>query len=390
MSYTWGSSSTRIIASKLYEVCSGSQEQGHYQRKRMRQRIGFCTTSDDVRIAYATAGRGKPLLRVGGWMTHIEHDWESPIWHHWLRELTRDHTLARFDIRGSGLSDRAVVGQTLDAWVRDVEAVVDSLGWRQFPILGVCQGAAIAILYALRHPERVTHLVLYNAYAQGAFARGMSDYRVKEAEALGHMIEVGWARKTGAFREVFARLLSPSDAVDQISWWDDLQRLTADGAAAARLWRGFHEIDIRDQLPQVRVPTLAAHVKADSMVPFEAGRDLAGRIPNCRFLPLEGRNHILQPRDRGWRTFLEELRRFLSGDSHQDVVMPAHFHELTRREQAVLEHVARGRSNAAIASALSLAPKTIRNHVSNILGKLAVSSRTQLVVEARDAGFGID
>lgn len=366
------------------------KKEGGNRRERMRQRIGFCTTSDNVRIAYATAGQGRPLLRVGGWMTHIEHDWGSPVWHHWLRELTRDHTLARFDIRGSGLSDRAVGGQTLDAWVRDVEAVVDSLGWRQFPILGICQGAAIAILYALRHPERVTHLVLYNAYAQGAFAPGISGYRVKEAEALGHMIEVGWARKTGAFREVFARLLSPSDAADQISWWDELQRLTADRGTAALLWRGFHEIDIRDQLPQVRVPTLAAHVKADSMVPFEAGRDLAGRIPHCRFLPLEGRNHILQPQDPGWRTFIAEVRRFLSDDPHEGVLMPAKFHELTRREQTVLDYVARGYSNAAIASALSLAPKTVRNHVSNIFGKLAVSNRAELVVEARNAGFGID
>ncbi|MEE4303806.1 MAG: alpha/beta fold hydrolase [Wenzhouxiangella sp.] len=356
----------------------------------MRQRIGFCKTADDVRIAYATAGQGRPLLRVGGWMTHIEHDWDSPVWRHWLRELTRDHALARFDIRGTGLSDRAADGQHLDAWVRDVEAVADSLGWRRFPILGVCQGAAIAVAYAVRHPERVSHLVLYNPYAHGAFTEGMSGYRVEEAEALAGMIEVGWARKAGAFREVFARLLSPADAADQIGWWDDLQRLTTDASTAARLWRGFHEIDIRDYLPQLRAPTLVAHVKSDSMVPFEAGRDLAGRIPDCRFLPLEGRNHILQPQDPGWRPFVEELRRFLSADPRQDVRAAAQFHELTPRESQVLDQVARGLSNAAIASALSLAPKTVRNHVSNVCGKLAVSSRAELVVEARNAGFGSD
>jgi len=356
----------------------------------MRQRIGFCTTTDDVRIAYATAGQGRPLLRVGGWMTHIEHDWNSPVWRHWLRELTRDQTLARFDIRGTGLSDRAVDRQHLEAWVRDVEAVADSLGWRRFPVLGICQGAAMAVAYAVRHPERVSHLVLYNPYAHGAFADGMSGYRVDEAETLARMIEVGWARKTGAFREVFARLLSPADAADQITWWDDLQRLTTDSSTAAGLWRGFHEIDIRDRLPLVRAPTLVAHVKGDSMVPFEAGRDVAGRIPDCRFLPLEGRNHILQPKDPGWRTFVEELRRFLSADPQHDVLMAAQFHELTRRESEVLDQVARGQSNAAIAQALSLAPKTVRNHVSNVCGKLAVSNRSELVVEARNAGFGID
>lgn len=354
----------------------------------MRQRIGFCTTTDDVRIAYATAGRGRPLLRVGGWMTHIEHDWDSPIWRHWLRELTRDHTLARFDIRGSGLSDRDVNGQTLEAWVRDVEAVVDSLGWRRFPILGVCQGAAIAVTYALRHPERVSHLILYNAYSCGAFSEGMSKYRVEEAETLARMIEIGWGRKTGAFREVFARLLSPSDAPDQITWWDDLQRLTADRSTAAGLWRGFHEIDIRSQLPKLQTPTLAAHVKADDMVPFEAGRDLASRIPDCRFLPLEGRNHILQPHDPGWRPFIKEIRRFLDDNPQRGVTQPSLFHELTRRECEVLEQVARGRSNTHIADTLSLAPKTVRNHVSSICGKLAISTRSELVVEARNAGFG--
>jgi pimeloyl-ACP methyl ester carboxylesterase/DNA-binding CsgD family transcriptional regulator len=363
-------------------------EESGLRRKPMRQRIGFCTTTDDVRIAYAKAGQGRPLLRVGGWMTHIEHDWDSPVWHHWLRELTRDHTLARFDIRGTGLSDRAADGQNLEAWVRDVEAVTDSLGWRRFPVLGICQGAAIAVAYAVRHPERVSHLVLYNPYAHGAFTEGMSGYRVEEAQALAGMIEVGWARKVGAFREVFARLLSPGGAADQITWWDDLQRLTTDASTAARLWRGFHEIDIRDQLPLVRAPTLVAHVKADSMVPFEAGRDLAGRIPDCRFLPLEGRNHILQPQDPGWRVLVEELRRFLAADPQQDVLAAAQFHELTRRECEVLDQVARGLSNAAIARALSLAPKTVRNHVSNVCGKLAVSSRAKLVVEARNAGFG--
>jgi len=343
-----------------------------------------------VRIAYATAGQGRPLLRVGGWMTHLEHDWDSPVWRHWLRELTRDRTLARFDIRGTGLSDRAVEGQDLEAWVRDVEAVTDSLGWRRFPVLGICQGAAIAVAYAVRHPERVSRLVLYNPYAQGAFSEGMSGYRVEEAEALAGMIEVGWARKAGAFREVFARLLSPADAADQISWWDDLQRLTTDPRTAARLWRGFHEIDIRDHLPRVRSPTLVAHVNADAMVPFEAGRDVAGRIPDSRFVPLDGRNHILQPADPGWRPFIEELRRFLSADPQRDVRAVGQFHELTRRECQVLDQVARGLSNGAIARALSLAPKTVRNHVSNVCGKLAVSSRSELIVEARDAGFGFD
>lgn len=351
----------------------------------MRQRIGFCTASDGVRIAYATAGRGEPLMRVGGWLTHVEHDWDSPVWQPWLRELTRDHTLARFDMRGSGLSDRDVEEQGLEAWVRDLEAVADDLGWQRFPLLGICQGGAIAVSYAARHPERVSRLVLYNTYAQGAYTEGAPEKKVQEVRALASMIEVGWGRSRGTFREVFARLLSPREAGEQIAWWDELQRMTATPRDAARLWQAFNELDIRDHLPQITTPTLVAHVKGDAVAPFEEGRRVAALIPHANFLPLEGNNHVLQPTDGDWPVFVIELRRFLADDSAN--LAPADF-DLTRRERAVLELVAQGKSNVEIAEVLGIRSKTVRNHVSNIGGKLGAGSRSQLIVEARDAGFG--
>lgn len=351
----------------------------------MRQRIGFCTASDGVRIAYATAGHGEPLMRVGGWLTHVEHDWDSPVWRPWLRELTRDHTLARFDIRGSGLSDHTAGEQGLEAWVRDLEAVVEDLGWRRFPLLGICQGGAIAAAYAVRHPERVSRLVLYNTYAQGAYTDGVPEKKAREAQALAGMIEVGWGRSRGTFREVFARLFSPREAGEQIAWWEELQRRTATSRNAARLWQAFNELDIRDRLADVTTPTLVAHVKGDAVVPFEEGRRVAARIPGAGFLPLEGNNHVLQPTDGGWPVFVSELRRFLAEDG--TALAPADF-DLTKRERAVLELVARGRSNVEIAEELGIRSKTVRNHVSNIGGKLGATSRSRLIVEARDAGFG--
>lgn len=353
----------------------------------MHQRIGFSRTSDDVRIAYATAGRGEPLMRVGGWLTHVEYDWNSPVWEPWLRELTRDHTLARFDIRGSGLSDHGVNEQGVEAWVRDLEAVADDLGWQRFPLLGICQGGAIAVSYAVRHPERVSRLVLYNTYAHGAYTEGVPEAKAREARALADMIEVGWGRSRGAFREVFARLFSPREAAEQIAWWEDLQRRTASPADAARLWRAFNELDIRDRLAEVTTPTLVTHVRGDAVVPFEAGREVAARIPGADFLPLKGGNHVLQPTDDGWPMFVQALRRFLTGD---DASRPRADFELTRRERAVLELVARGRSNVEIAGELAIRSKTVRNHVSNIAGKLGASSRSRLIVEAREAGYGAD
>ncbi|WP_075109806.1 alpha/beta fold hydrolase [Halofilum ochraceum] len=353
----------------------------------MRQRIGFCSASDGVRIAYATAGHGEPLLRVGGWLTHVEYDWDSPVWEPWLRELTRDRTLARFDIRGSGLSDHDVDDQGVEAWVRDLEAVVDDLGWQRFPLLGICQGGAIAVAYAARHPERVSRLVLYNPYAQGAYTEGIPEAKAREARALAGMIEVGWGRHRGTFREVFARLFSPREAGEQIAWWEDLQRRTATPEDAARLWQAFNDLDIRESLANVTHPTLVMHVKHDAVVPFEAGREVATRIPHADFLPLDGGNHVLQPSDSGWPVFVRELRRFLAEDG--TAPLPTRF-DLTRRERAVLDLVARGQRNDEIAEQLAIRAKTVRNHVSNIAGKLGTTSRARLIVEAREAGFGTD
>lgn len=354
----------------------------------MRQQIGFCTTSDGVRVAYARAGSGPPLLRVGGWLSHVEHDWRSPVWRPWLRELTRDFSLARFDIRGSGLSDRNCSEQELDAWVRDVAAVADGLGWRRFHLMGMCQGGAIALRYAQQYPQRVKRLVLYNSYANGAFTQGVPGDKTREAEALEELINVGWGRRTGAFRELFARLLSPHEHGEQIGWWEELQRITATPEDACRLWRGFNEIDVRTELEALQCPALVTHVEGDAMVPFEMGRELAARIPGARFLPLSGNNHILQPNDPGWRPFFRELRNFLL-----DAPAPTEAHMpgvagLTRREREVLDLVARGATNDELASKLSLKRKTVRNYVSAIMEKLSISSRSQLIVEAREAGFG--
>ncbi len=357
----------------------------------MRQRISFCTTSDGVRIAYAVAGSGPPLIRVGGWLTHVERDWGSPVWQHWLRELTHSHTLARFDIRGSGLSDHDVAEQGLEAWIKDLEAVVDSLGWKRFSLIGLCQGGAIALLYTFRHPEQVSKLVLYNAYTNGAFTPGASEQNKEEAEALASMIKIGWGRKTGAFRELFARRLSPGHDVKQIDWWDELQRTTASPENAVRLWRGFHEIDVHDLLPHIHTPTLVAHVEGDDMVPFELGRSLASQLPDAHFLPLKGANHILQLEDSSWPIFIGELRRFLDDSPATAGSRAAPWvGELTSRQLMVLNLVARGQSNTEIGQALSIATKTVRNHVSAICGSLEIPTRAQLIVQAREHGFGAD
>jgi len=357
---------------------------------RMKQRIRFCTSRDDVRIAFATAGDGAPLVRVNNWFTHLELDWGNPVWRHWSEELTERRMLVRYDPRGSGLSDRDVTDFSLDAMVADLEAVVDALKLRRFPLIGLCQGGATAVAYAARHPERVSRLVLYDSYPYGAFVDAAGEKLARQARAFSQIIEAGWGRKVGAFRELFANLLMPEAAGHQLKWISELQRRSASPAAACQLWNAFNMFDIRTVAPKVTAPTLVFHVRGDAMVPFEAGRRLAAAIPNARFLPLEGRNHILRAEEPAWLTFKKELNEFLDGDEQADDSAAQEFAALTAREREILDFIARGQTNSQIAGCLRIAEKTVRNHVTSVFSKLGTQHRSQAIVIARKAGLGRD
>jgi len=354
---------------------------------RSSQQIRFCTSFDGTRIAHATAGTGPPLVRVANWVTHLELDWEGPIWPPWFEALSRDHTLVRYDLRGCGLSDRPVDDLSLDAWVRDLEAVVDALGLDRFSLLGLCQGGSIAVAYAARHPARVRRLLLYDTYTHGALVEGQRIFERVRAEALTQMIKVGWGRRNAAFRKVFVDLLVPEGSREQQRWLAELQRQSTSPEMAARLWRAFHEIDIRDVAPRVQAPSLVFHVKNDAMIPFQMGCRLASLIPEARFVPLDGNNHILLPEEPAWERFVSELHGFLADDGVPATEADG-FCELTPREREVLDLMAQGISNGQIAEELFISPKTVRNHVSRIFSKLDVGRRAEAIVQAREAGFG--
>jgi pimeloyl-ACP methyl ester carboxylesterase/DNA-binding CsgD family transcriptional regulator len=354
----------------------------------MKQTIRFCTSRDGVRIAFATAGHGPPIVRVNNWFTHLEIDWESPVWQHWLEAFVQRHTLIRHDPRGSGLSDRSVTDFSLDAWVADLEAVVDAAGLRRFPLFGLCQGGSVAIAYAARHPDRVSRLVLYSAYPHGAYVDSAAEKTARQAQTLAQMIEIGWGRDAGAFREVFANLLMPDGGKEQLKWIGELQRRSASPETACRLWNAFHAFDIRTEAGKVSVPTLVFHVRGDAMVPFEAGRQVASMIPNARFVPLESKNHILLPHEKAWSVFRNELDDFLRADEPVKTAATGELSGLTAREREVLDRVARGLSNGEIAKLLRISEKTVRNHLTTIFAKLGLASRAQAIVTAREAGLG--
>lgn len=277
----------------------------------MEQTVRFCTAQDGVRIAYATIGTGPPLVKAANWLNHLEYDWQSPVWRHWLMELARSHTLIRYDERGCGLSDWQVDDFSLEAWVSDLETVVEAFGLEKFPLLGISQGGPVAISYATRHPEKVSQLILYGAYAQGWKKRNFSKAETDQHRALNNLIKVGWGHDNPAFRQVFSMLFMPDATAEQLHWFTELERVSTSPENAARFYEAFGVIDVLDLLPKISVPTLVLHVRDDTRVPVEAGRQLAAMIPGARFVLLEGKNHILLENEPAWSRFLSEVRRFL-------------------------------------------------------------------------------
>jgi len=355
----------------------------------MNQNIRFCTSRDGTQIAFATAGQGPPLVRVNNWFTHLELDWESFVWQHWSLALVENRTLVRYDPRGSGLSDRNARDFSLDAMVSDLEAVVDALDLPRFSLLGLCQGGLVALAYAARHPQRVNRLVLYDSYLHGAFAGEANSRLAQQARTFSNLIEMGWGRKVGAFREMFASLLMPdTNDARQLKSIDDMQRLSASPEAACQLWNAFHAFDVRAEAPKVKTPALVFHVRGDAMVPFEAGRLLAAAIPNARFVPLEGKNHILRDSEPAWPVFTAALNAFLQGAEPLNAAGSVSLKAFTPRETQVLDAIAGGLTNPEIAALLGIAEKTMRNHVTHIFAKLGATSRSQAIVIARKAGLG--
>jgi pimeloyl-ACP methyl ester carboxylesterase len=278
----------------------------------LRQEVHFCRAEDGVRIAYAAVGHGPPLVKTANWLSHLEYDWESPVWSAFLQAIAAEYRLIRYDARGNGLSDWEVEDLSFEASVRDLESVVDASDLDRFPLLGMSQGCAVSIDYAVRHPERVSHLVLYGGFARGRRKRG-SQQEIMNSEAVLTLMRQGWGQENPAFRQLFTSLFIPGGSTEQMQWYNDLQRITTSPENAVRLRQVVDEIDVTDLLPRVKSPTLVLHCRNDAMQPFEEGRRIAAGIPGARFVALEGSNHIILESDPGWSRLLHEINIFLKG-----------------------------------------------------------------------------
>lgn len=359
----------------------------------MEQEIRFCESFDGTHIAYATIGEGPPFVKAANYMSHLDYDHKSPVWRHWLIELSRHHNFVRYDERGCGLSDWNVDELSVDVWVRDLESVVEELALERFPLLGISQGGPVAIEYAVRNPKRVSHLILYGTYAKGRFKRQLSPRDIEEAHTLLKLMKIGWGQEVDAFRQVFTSLFMPGASAEQTNWFNELQRRCTSPENAIRLETAFYNIDISDRLSQITVPTLVLHARNDQMIPFKEGRSLGTTIPGAQFVPLDSNNHILLEDEPAWQRFLAEVYRFVGVQiaAPQEV---DHRHNmeilesLTKRELEVLDLLAQGYRNSQIAKRLFLSPKTVRNYVSNIFSKIDVADRVQAIIWAKNHGMG--
>ena len=276
-----------------------------------RQRIAYGIAPDGLCIAYASIGDGPPLVKAPNWLNHLELDWESPVWAPLLRDLSRHNRLVRHDARGNGLSDWDAADLSFEAFVADLECVVEAAGCARFPLIGLSQGVAVAIEYAARHPEKVSHLILWGGYAAGWRIEGDADLRA-ERESLMTLFRQGWDRDDARYRQIFSRAFMPHATEAELDAFDLLQRATTTPENAGRALEMFADIDVRHRLAQIETPTLVMHGRGDKRVPFIQGARIAAGMPNAEFITLPTDNHLLIGREPAYGEFLAHIREFLA------------------------------------------------------------------------------
>ncbi len=277
----------------------------------MEPEIKFCTSADNVNIAYSCAGKGPPFVKAANWVSHLDYDWRSSIWQPFIKEFSRDHMLIRYDQRGSGLSDRKVEDLSLDAFVRDLEIVVDTLSVSRFPLFGVSQGGPVAIAYAVKHPEKVSHMILLGSFATGWKKAAIDKKALEKRLAQLALIRQGWGSRNPAIRQLWSSLCIPDSTPEDAESFNEMQRESVSPESAARIFEAIGEFDVAGQLPYLEVPVLVAHSIGDSVVPFDEGRRLAANIRGAKFLQINSRNHLLMEHEAEWTRFIDEVRNFI-------------------------------------------------------------------------------
>jgi pimeloyl-ACP methyl ester carboxylesterase/DNA-binding CsgD family transcriptional regulator len=339
------------------------------------QEIRFCRAHGGVRLAYAIHGSGPPLVVVGCWLSHLQHDWQSPVWRHFLDQLGAIATVVRYDERGFGMSDWTVDDFSLEARVGDLEAILAAAGLDRFALLGMSGGSAVAMAYAIAHPERVSRLILYGTVCGDPVTWSPDAWA--EEETYRSMIRVGWAREDVDFRRVFTKRFIPDATEEQMRWFDDLQRMSTSTANAVASRIARQQVNIYNELSRITAPTIVLQAIGDRSTTFDNAVSVCSRIRGSRLVSLESRNHILLADEPAWRVFIDEVSAFLEPErrAHAERAPDERAEELSPRERDVLRLAAEGRTNDEIAVALTLSVRTVERHLSNIYAKLGLNGR---------------
>ncbi len=345
------------------------------------QQIRFCTSHDGTRIAYALCGEGPPLVMAGQSFSHLEGEWDCLVRQPLLEFLCARHTLVRYDMRGTGLSDRDCKEFAFPRYVQDLEAVVAASGLDSFDLMGITGGGALAVTHAANHPKQVNNLVLIGAYLRGRTVRSATAGEREETELILKLIELGWGQDNPTFRQLFTYQFLPDGTPEQLQSFDELMRKAASAKNAALQLRAWFGADLSAVAPKVAAPTLVLHARGDLRVPFEEGRLLAATIPGARFVPLDSRNHIPLVQEPAWHQLTAELEAIALPAPHAKAAASLNpVQGLTAREHAVVELVAQGIDTAVMAERLCMSEKTVRNHLSAVYSKLGVANRVKAVL----------
>ena len=345
------------------------------------QSFRFARVLSGARIAWTCTGRpdAPMLVRVAHWLTNVEYDLQSPLWGPWVERLSHSFRLVRYDERGCGLSDADDQPQTLDAWMEELEAVISATGERKVALLGVSGGTPVAIAFAARYPERVSHLVLLGGSMMGALHRSTTPEDLGYLQAQWRLIETGWGRDDHEVLAFFSSRFLPEATPEVRSGMNEQQRRSCDATRAVAILKGRAALDARALAPKVVAPTLVLHCDRDRVTPVALGRDTAAVIPGARFEALNSGNHVPLGHEPAFARFCEAVVEFVIDSTHRDL--------LTTRERDLARLVAQGLDNAQIAATLGVANKTVRNALSVLYRKLGVDSRARAVARTRDMGF---
>lgn len=272
--------------------------------------VRFCSSADGVSIAHTEVGEGYPLVAVGSWMSHLEEDWSNPTWKHYLSNLARDFTVIRYDQRGNGMSDWDNVDISFDKMADDLKAVIDCYDYEKVALFGPSQAASVSIAYAQRFPEKVSHLILFGAYARGRCKRGNPE-GIEESNALVTLIRQSWGQDNPMVRQIMTSLFMPDASPEESNWFNEFQKTCGPGENLARFRELFDGIDVSSLLAEINIPTLVVHCVGDSVAPLSEGRLIASRIPDARLVTLNSNNHMVFENEPGFQRFIDAVRDFM-------------------------------------------------------------------------------